>query len=301
VSLSTPDVVTAPSQPNFGSSRRRERRERAFRLVLQAALALAVLVLGVLIVDVMVDGLGWLDWQFITNFWSRTAAEAGIWAGITGTLSLMVLVAVISVGIGIGAAVYLEEFAPDNRFTRLMEANITNLAGVPSVVYGLLALGIFIGIIGMARALLIGAFALALLVLPVIITASREAMRAVPDEIREGGLALGATPLQVVRSQVLPPALPGILTGVILALSRAIGEAAPILVVGAVFSRYDANAPWEPFEQFVALPIQIYNAIGFPQETFQISVASAGIVVMLGLLLSMNSIAIWLRNRWRRF
>lgn len=277
----------------------RRLRERAFAGVLLVSTVAGVVVLGVLLVDILRDGAGRLDGAFLTSYESRFAERTGILAGLTGTLSLMVVVAVFAFPIGVGAAIYLEEFAPDNRFTRLMQVNIANLAGVPSIVYGLLATGVFVFFLGFGRSLFSAAMALTLLILPVIIVASREAVRAVPDSIREAGLALGATPLQVVARQVLPVALPGILTGTILALSRAIGEAAPLLVVGAVLRRATSE-PWNLGESFSALPVQIFDFVTRPQQEFQIEVAAAAIIVLLGALLLMNAVAIVLRNRYSR-
>ncbi|MDP9406271.1 MAG: phosphate ABC transporter permease PstA [Actinomycetota bacterium] len=275
-------------------------RERAFAGVLFAATLVGVLVLAVLLVDVVVDGAGRLDLGFLSRYASRFADRTGIRAGLTGSLSLLVLVALVAFPLGVGAAIYLEEFAPDNRFTRLMEANIANLAGVPSVVYGLLGAAVFVYIVELGRSLISGALTLALLVLPVVIVAGREALRAVPRGIRDGGLALGATPWQVTARQVLPAALPGIMTGVILALSRAVGETAPVLLVGALFSRRAANEPWSLLESFSALPVEIFNFVSRPQEAFKVEVASAAILVLLTLLLVMNSVAIVLRNRFQR-
>lgn len=278
----------------------RTRRERGFAGVLLVATTIALIVLAVLIVDILLDGLGRMELGILTNYSSRFADETGFRAGITGTIALMVLVAAFAFPIGLGAAVYLEEFAAKNRLTRLLEANINNLAGVPSIVYGLLGSAVFVYFLGFGRSLLAGALTLSLLVLPVIIVAAREALRSVPQAIRAGGLALGATPLQTVFRQVVPAALPGVLTGTILALSRAIGETAPLLVVGAVFSRRADNEFWHPLEAFAALPIQIYQYISFPQEEFKVGVASAGIIVLMALLLAMNSFAIYLRNKYSR-
>lgn len=292
---------TGPS-PTTGMRRPRGRawRERAFAWLLLAATSVGIVVLAVLLIDIVSDGAGRLSWDFLTSYTSRFADRTGILTGLTGSLSLMVVVATLAFPIGVAAALYLEEFAPDNRFTRLMQVNIANLAGVPSVVYGLLAAGMFVYLLGFGRSLFSGAMALVLLILPVIIVASREALRAVPRELRQAGLGLGATPWQVTSRLVLPQALPGILTGTILALSRAIGEAAPLLVAGAVFSRRDTTLPWELSDAFSALPIQIYDFVKRPQEAFQIEVAAAGIIVLLGALLTMNAIAILLRNRYAR-
>lgn len=274
--------------------------ERAFGAVLMLGTVLSVLVLGVLVVDVLVDGVGRLSWDFLTDYASRRPEDTGIRAGLTGSLSLLVMVPAVAFPIGVGAALYLEEFAPDNRFTRILEANIANLAGVPSVVYGLLGAAVFVYLFEFGRSLLTGAMTLALLILPVVIVASRESLRAVPRAIRDGGLALGATPLQVAWRQTLPSALPGVLTGTILALSRAVGETAPILVAGAVLSRRSDNVPWGYFDSFTALPIQIFDYVSRPQEAFRVDAAAAAIIVLLAMLLVMNSVAIVLRNRYAR-
>lgn len=275
-------------------------RERFTQLMLLLATCVALIVLVALLADIVLDGAGTLSLDFLTNYTSRIAERTGIRAGLTGTLSLMVLVALITIPVGVGAAMYLEEFAPHNRWTRLLESNINNLAGVPSIVYGLLGLSVFVFFLGFGRSLITGALTLALLVLPVVIVASREALRAVPRKIRSGGLALGATPLQVTFRQTLPAAVPAILTGIILSLSRAIGETAPILVAGAVAFRRADNEPWQPTEAYTALPIQIFNFVGRPQQEFQIDVASAAIIVLMVLLLIMNSGAIIIRNRYTR-
>jgi phosphate transport system permease protein len=290
--------AAAPSE--LAASRGRSLKERSTSGILLIATIIAIAVLAALIIDIVRDGVGRLSLDFLTSYTSRFPEETGIRAGLTGTLSLMGLVAVMTFPIGVGAALYLEEFAPKNRLTRLLEANINNLAGVPSVVYGLLGAAVFVYILGFGRALISGALTLTLLILPVIIVASREALRSVPREIRDGGLALGATPLQVAARQTLPAALPGIMTGMILSLSRAIGEAAPILVAGAIAFRRADNEPWHPTEAYTALPIQIFDFVKRPQPEFQVEVASAGIIVLMVLLLLMNSGAIILRNRYTR-
>ncbi len=298
--LSTPQKLAERAVVDLTRPPRGQAAERGFAIALLVMTGIAVLVLVALLVDVVLDGAGRLDMAFLTTYASRFADRTGIRAGLTGTLSLMVLVALTAFPVGVGAAIYLEEFAPDNRFTRLLEANIANLAGVPSVVYGLLGAAVFVYLLGLGRSLLAGALTLSLLVLPVIIVAGRESIRAVPRAIRDGGLALGATPWQVTSRQVLPAALPGILTGTILALSRAIGETAPLLVVGAVFSRRADNEPWFFLEAFSALPVQIYNFVSRPQAGFKIEAASAGIIVLMVVLLLMNSVAIVVRNRFSR-
>jgi phosphate transport system permease protein len=299
--MATSTQERAPmSVQDLQASRGRTAKDQATRLVLFLATAVAMVVLAVLLIDILRDGVGRLSLDFLTSYTSRFPDETGIRAGLTGTLSLMVLVAVMTFPIGVGAALYLEEFASRNRFTRLLETNINNLAGVPSVIYGLLGLSVFVYVLGFGRALIAGALTLTLLVLPVVIVAAREALRAVPREIRDGGLALGATPLQVAARQTLPAAIPGILTGMILALSRAIGETAPILVAGAIFSRRADNEPWNYSEAYTAIPIQIYDFVKRPQEEFQVEVASAAIIVLMTLLLLMNSAAIIIRNRYSR-
>ena len=300
MAISTPERSVQRAVGDLAQGRSRSPRERAFTIGLFAVTGVAVIVLALLIVDILFDGATRLNLDFLTTYASRRAEDTGIRAGLTGTLSLMVITAVVAFPIGIGAAIYLEEYAPDNRFTRLMEANIANLAGVPSVVYGLLGVAVFVYGMNLGRSLLAGGLTLALLVLPVIIVAGRESIRAVPRAIRDGGLALGATPWQVTSRQILPSAMPGILTGTILALSRAIGETAPILVVGAVFSRRADNEPWYFWEAFAALPVQIYNFVSRPQEGFKIDAASAAIIVLMVVLLVMNSVAIVLRNRFSR-
>lgn len=298
--LSTPAGIARGVALDLSAPAARVRRERVFQGVLMTATLIALLVMGTLLFDVLNDGIRRINGDFFTSYTSRRAADTGIRTGLTGSLSLMVMVAGMAFPVGVGAGIYLEIFAPSNRFTRFMQVNIANLAGVPSVVYGLLAAAMFVNIMGFGRSLLSGALALTLLILPVIIVASREAIRAVPPSIFNGALALGATPWQATSKQVLPVAMPGILTGTILALSRAVGETAPILVAGAVFSRRADNEPWNVLEAFGALPVQVYDFIKRPQPEFQIETAAAGIVVMLAVLLTMNSGAIILRNRYSR-
>lgn len=232
---------------------------------------------------------------FLSQFVSRFPARAGIKAALYGTLWLMGLTALFSFPIGVGAAVYLEEFAPKNRITNFIEANIANLAGVPSVVYGILGLGIFVRFLGMGPSLLAGGLTLAVMSLPLIIIAARESLRAVPESIRLAAYALGATRWQAVRHHVLPAAMPGSMTGVILSLSRAIGETAPLLVIGAAVSIF--NTPDNVGDPFSALPVLIYNWTSRPQPAFAEAAAAAGIV-LLAMLLAMNAVAIFLRNRF---
>ena len=268
-----------------------------FAVLTVVALAVGLLSLGALFVDVVRDGWPVLSWDFIRNFPSRRPSEAGIRSALVGTIYMMLLVAVISFPLGVSAAIYLEEFAPKNRLTNFIELNVSNLAAVPSIVYGLLGLGIFVRTFALGRSLIAGALTLSLLILPIIIIAGREALRAVPPSIREAGYALGASRWQTVRMFVLPMAMPGILTGTILALSRAIGETAPLITIGAL--TYVAFTPGSLFDPFTVLPIQIYNWISRPQPAFH-QLAAGGIVILLAVLLSFNALAILLRARLQR-
>jgi len=268
--------------------------ERIFVGVCMAAVALPLLMLTELMIDLVGDALGRLDWEFVTGLPSRHADRAGILPALVGSLYLVGLTALFALPLGIGAAIYLEEYGGRSRFASMVEVNIANLAGVPSVIYGLLGLGLFVRFLGLDRSLLAGALTLALLVMPIIIIATREALRTVPQHFREAALALGATRWQTIRRVVLPTALPGILTGSILALSRAIGETAPLIVVGAL--TFMPFLPESPADDFTALPVQIYNWVSRPQEAF-LTNAAAGIVVLLLAMLLLNSTAILLRNR----
>lgn len=275
--------------------------DRAFTVLVTAAALVGIGVLAVLLVDVVRDGIGRLSLNFLTSFPSQIFPEnGGVYPAVIGSLWLLGLTFLISVPLGLGAAVYLEEYAEDTRINQIIEINISNLAGVPSVIYGLLGLGIFVQLLAPLTggiSVLSGALTLSLLILPVIIVATREALKTIPSSIREGGYALGGTKWEVIRSHLLPMALPGALTGVILALSRAIGEAAPILVVGV--SLYQTYTTTGPLDGYMALPTQIYDWISRPQQIFQDS-AAAGIVVAMAVLILANSVAIVLRNRYQR-
>jgi phosphate transport system permease protein len=277
-------------------------KDLGFRLALLACLALAIGLLVVLLVDVAVDGAGTLDWSFITNFTSITADKAGIQAGLWGTVWLMGVCAFFIVPVGVATAIYLEEYGdPTKWWNRLIELNIQNLAAVPSIVYGILGLAFLVrGPLSLGNVVLAGGLTLALLVLPMVIIAGREALRAVPSSIREGSMALGATQWQTIWRQVLPAAVPGIATGVILALSRAIGETAPLIVVGAV--AVIAFNPDGLDSQFTAMPIQIFDWISRASNDINNyrPLAAAGILLLMILLLAMNSVAIWLRNRYEQ-
>lgn len=261
------------------------------------ATLLGLLVLAILLADIVRDGLGRLSWDFLSGLPSRHAENAGIFPALAGTVWVIAVTAVLAVPIGIGAAIYLEEYGDRGWWARVIEVNIANLAGVPSVIYGLLALGLFVRTLGLGRSVLAGAATLALLVLPVVILASREALRAVPPSLREASYALGATRWQTVWHQVLPVALPGMITGTILALSRAIGETAPLLAIGALtYVPFAPDGVWSPF---TVLPLQVFNWMSRPQEAF-LENAAAGIIVLLVLLLGMNGFAAWLRDRCHR-
>lgn len=289
-------MVVASDPATFAAPRKAARRNRLFSVVLLASTFVAIAVLMALLIDLFTDGVSMLRPEFLTNYPSRIPARAGIRAALLGTLWLTLLTAAFTIPIGIGAAVYLEEFARDNRFTRAIETNIANLAGVPSIIYGLLGLGIFVRALAMGTVLMAGALTLSLLVLPIVIIASREALRAVPVGIREGAFALGATRWEVVRGQVLPAALPGMMTGTILALSRAIGETAPLITLGAfTYLAFDPT----PFSEFTAMPIQILNWVVRPQADFARLAAAASILLVV-MLLAMNAGAIIVRNRFRR-
>jgi phosphate transport system permease protein len=275
-------------------------RDAAFRLAMLACLAASGLVLGLLLFDVLRDGLPKLDAQLLTNFPSSSADRAGLQPALFGTLWIIGVCLVFIVPVGVATAIYLEEYSDSTKWwNRLIEVNIQNLAAVPSIVYGILGLAFLVrGPLGLGRVVLAGGLTLGLLVLPVVIISGREAVRAVPPSIREGSMALGATKWQTIWKLVLPASIPGVATGVILALSRAIGETAPLIVVGAAtFITFDPNGVVGDGAGFSALPIQIFSWISQPQDDFK-QLAAAGIVVLLGLLIAMNGIAIYLRNRY---
>ncbi|MBC6458589.1 phosphate ABC transporter permease PstA [Actinomadura sp. HBU206391] len=290
----------APEAPSAsGLSGRRRPLEPAFKAVLLASLVVAVVFLAVLLFYVLNEGWARLDSRLWENFPSKLYPDrAGAQSAIVGTLYVIGLTAAFCIPIGVMTAIYLEEYADSNRwYNRLIELNIQNLAAVPSIVYGILGLGIIARGMGLGRTLLTAALTLSLLVLPVVIIAAREAIRAVPGSIRQGSLALGATQWQTIARQVLPAAVPGIATGAILALSRAIGEAAPLLLLGAV--THITFNPESLTDAYTVLPIQIFNWIKQPEAEFH-TLASAAIVILLTILLAMNSLAIWLRNRYQK-
>ena len=253
--------------------------------------------LASLLIRVLWEGAPWLSLHFITDYPSRFPEQAGMKSAIFGTIWIMGLTFLFTVPVGVGAAIYLEEYAPKNWLTRVIEVNVSNLAGVPSIVYGLLGLAVFVQIFSMGRTVIAGALTMSLLVMPIVIIASREAIRAVPSTYREASYGLGATKFQTVRDVVLPLATPGIMTGTILAMSRAIGEAAPMVAISAlVFLTF---IPTDPFDEFSVMPIQIYNWVSQPQADFR-GIAAAGIIILLVVLLSMNAVAIYIRNRTQK-
>ena len=280
-------------------SRRERLKDSAFRLLIILCTVAGVAMLALLLYDVAADGFGKLSFDFLTSFPSAFPDKAGIESPLMGTLWLMAVCAGFIVPVGVATAIYLEEYADRERWwNRFIEVNIQNLAAVPSIVYGILGLAFLVrGPLELGRVVLAGGLTLGLLVLPVVIIASREAIRAVPPSIREGSLALGATQWQTIRKQVLPAAVPGIATGVILALSRAIGETAPLILVGA--ASFVAFNPESLDSAYTALPLQIFEWISRPQDEFKL-LAAAGILVLLALLLTMNGVAIWLRNRFEQ-
>ncbi len=282
------------SEKDKQNLRSRQRKSHYFRFLCTVVTWSSVFLLGVLLYQVSADGFGWIDWQFISSFPSRFPERAGIKSAIVGTLWLIGLIAVISIPIGVSSALYLEEFAEHGKLNKFIEVNISNLAGVPSIVYGILGLAIFVRFFSLERSLISGALTMSLLILPVIIIASREAIRSVPMSIRAAAYSLGATRWQAVWGHVLPLSFPGIMTGVILALSRAIGETAPLIMIGAL--TFVAFLPEGPMDSFTAMPIQIYNWISRPQQDFH-ELAAAGIIVLLTVLLIMNSVAIYVRNK----
>lgn len=291
-------ILDTPFKDNLDS---RHFSAKVFKVVILGATCLAMVILGLLLWRITAQGLPWLNWSFLTSFPSRMATRAGILSALVGSAAIIGLTAFIAIALGISAAIYLEEMSPKTKLSYFIELNIANLAGVPSLVYGMLGLAVFVRFMNFGRSILAAASTLAIMILPVIIISSREALRAVPPGIRLAALALGATKWQTTWHHVLPAAMPGMLTGIILAVSRALGEAAPLILVGGV--TYIAFLPNSLYDSFTTLPIQIFNWAGRPQEEFQ-AIAAAGIIVLLGLVLLTNGVAIMIRarledkNRW---
>lgn len=261
------------------------------------ATILGLVILAFFLTDIFKTGFTRIDWDFITSYPSRHAARSGILPSWVGTLWILCLTVLVSIPIGIGAGIYFEEYAPKNRFTYILEINIANLAGVPSIIYGLLGLELFVRYLGLGGSLLTGAFTLSLLILPIIIVSTRESLKAVPESIRLASFGLGATKWQTIWLNVLPASRGGIVTGTILALSRAVGETAPLIVIGAL--AYVPFVPSTPMDQFTVLPMQIFNWTSRPQYDFLVN-AAAAIIILLSITFAMNGIAIYLRNRWQK-
>jgi len=289
---------------------KRKRLDALFAVLGLLALMVGVLTFCALFAEMALNGMGRIDWSFFTSFPSRRAGEAGILSAWVGSTLVMLTTAFVAVPLGVAAGVYLEEYARRNWVTDLIEINITNLAGVPSIVYGLLALGLFVYQFGLGQSILSAGLTLALLILPVVIVATREAIRSIPQAIREGSYALGATKWQTVRHHILPYSSAGILTGIIIGMARAIGETAPIITIGALTfiaflppSPLQATPPFLSFEwlvsPFTVMPIQMFNWTSRPEAAFQVNAAAAGFVLVI-MTLAMNGLAIWLRYRLRR-
>ena len=275
----------------------RQRRGKIFEIMCIISITIGIGMLALLLWYVADQGLHKLDWQFLTSFPSRFPERAGIYGALLGTLYVIGTGGLIAFVLGVGTAIYLQEYANDNRLSRILQVNIANLAGVPSIVYGILGLEIFVRFAGLGRSVLAGSLTIALLILPIVIIASQEALKAVPSSIREGGFALGASKWQVVSILVIPQAFASILTGVILAVSRAIGETAPLIVMGAL--TFVPFAPDGFMSPFTVLPIQIFNWVSRPQHGFH-EIAAAGIVVLLITLILLNSVAIYLRHKFSK-
>jgi phosphate transport system permease protein len=289
---------------------RRKTLDQVFVIVGLVVMLVCLAVLAVLFIDLVRDGSERFTWDFFTNFASRKAERAGILAAWVGTALIMVVTALCAVPVGVAAAIYLEEYAPKNWFTAIIEINVTNLAGVPSIVYGLLALGLFVYQFDLGQSIAAAGLTLALLILPIVIVATRESIRSVPKAIREAAYGLGATRWEVTKDHVLPYSTGGILTGMILGLSRAIGETAPIITIGALsFIAFLPESPFKsefPFisfgwlnDPFTAMPIQMFNWVSRPDPAFQANAAAAG-AILLGMTLLMNGLAIWIRYRFRK-
>lgn len=270
--------------------------DKGFRYLGIGITVSCLLVLAIFVGFVLYMGIERLSWEFLMNLPSRFAEQAGIYSAWIGTVWVLAFTTLISFPIGVGAGIYLEEYVKESKLATLLEINIANLAGVPSVIYGLLGLEVFVRIMQMGNSILAGSLTLALLILPIIIVSTRESIRAVPSSIRDASNALGATKWQTIWNQILPASFGGILTGVILALSRAVGETAPLIVIGAL--AYVPFAPRGPLDEFTVLPIQIFNWVTRPQHEFVIN-AAAAIIVLLIITFAMNGIAVYMRNRWQ--
>lgn len=271
-------------------------KDQAFKVWGIACTFLGLVLLSIFIGSIIIDGVQRIDWDFITGLPSRNAENAGIFTALMGSVWILIFTTIIALPLGIAAAIYLEEYAKQSKLASLLEVNISNLAGVPSIIYGLLGLEVFVRVLEMGASVLAGSFTLALLILPIVIVSTRESIKAVPKSIRDASFALGASKWQTVSQQLLPASFGGILTGIILALSRAVGETAPLIVIGAL--AYVPFAPSSPMDEFSVLPIQIFNWISRPQHGFETN-AAAAIIILLLITFVMNGIAVYFRNRWQ--
>ena len=281
----------------MNKTRKNRIKDEAFKYFGIFCTMLGLLLLALFIGNILIKGLSRIDWDFITGLPSRFPERSGIFSAFVGTLWMMFLTGIIAIPLGVSAAIYLEEYAKKSRMSNILELNISNLAGVPSIIYGILGLEVFSRTMHLGGSLLAGSLTLALLILPIIIVATREAIKAVPSTIREGSYALGASKWQTIWLQLLPTASGGIITGIILALARAIGEAAPLVVAGAMV--YVPFAPSTPMDEYSVLPIQIFNWISRPQKGFEIN-AAAGIIILLAITFIMNGVAVFFRNRMQK-
>jgi len=271
--------------------------DNAFKVFGIICTLFGLVILGILIFNIAEVGLTRIDWNFITSLPSRKAEKAGIYTALMGTVWILFLTAIIAFPIGVGAGIYLEEYGKKSKWANFLEINISNLAGVPSIIYGLLGLEIFVRAFNMGGSILAGSFTLALLILPIIIVSTREALKAVPSSIKDASVALGASKWQTIWNQTLPASIGGVLTGVILAISRAIGETAPLIVVGAL--AYVPFAPSSPMDEFTVMPIQIFNWVSRPQHEFAVNSAAA-IIILLLITFMMNGVAVYYRNKWQK-
>lgn len=291
--------MSKPSSENVIDGQVSRWEGKLFYTACVAATLFGIVALAILLVYVFWDSVGWVDWQFVTSAPSRFPERAGIYPAMMGSVFVIALVALFSLPLGVGAAIYLEEYAPNHLLTRAIETNISNLAGVPSIVYGLLGLGIFVTLFDMEDGtVLVGGMTLTLLILPIVIISSQEAIKSVPDSHRHASYGVGATQWQMIRSVVLPEAAPGIMTGLILALARAIGETAPLIMIGAATSIF--TPPKGLFSSFSAMPIQIFAWSDLPNPDFQHGVTPAGVVILLAIMLLMNSTAVFIRHRLQK-
>lgn len=277
--------------------RKNRLKDQAFKIWGISCTLLGLVLLSIFIGNILVDGLLRIDWDFITNLPSRKAERSGIYTALMGSVWILVLTTIIALPIGIAAGIYLEEYAVKNKLSSILEVNISNLAGVPSIIYGLLGLELFVRIMQMGTSILAGSCTLALLILPIVIVSTREAIKAVPKSLRDASFALGASKWQTVYHQLLPASFGGIMTGIILALSRAVGETAPLIVIGAL--AYVPFAPKSPMDDFSVLPLQIFNWITRPDKGFSQN-AAAAIIILLLITFVMNGIAVFLRHRWQK-